>query len=45
LWTDRYRGTEILFQPSILGMENAGLSEILEHVMNPLTQAQREQIL
>ncbi len=37
LWTDRYRGTEILFQPSILGMENAGLSEILEHVMNPLT--------
>ena len=29
LWTDRYRGAELLFQPSIIGMDCAGLSEAL----------------
>jgi hypothetical protein len=30
LWTDRYRGSEVLFQPSIVGLECAGLTEALE---------------
>jgi len=33
LWSDRYKGSEILFQPSIVGLENAGISEILENIM------------
>jgi len=33
LWSDRYKGSEILFQPSIVGLENAGLSEIFENFM------------
>ena len=45
LWSDRYRGAEIVFQPSIIGMENAGLSEILENILRPMLQAQREQLL
>jgi actin-related protein 5 len=45
LWSDRYRGTEILFQPSIVGMENAGLSEILENILHPLSQRIREKLL
>lgn len=45
LWSDRYRGSEILFQPSIVGMENAGLSEILENILSPVSQAIREKIL
>lgn len=31
LSTDRFRGAEILFQPSIIGNENAGLTEVLEN--------------
>jgi len=38
LWADRYRGTEILFQPAIIGMENAGLGEILENILAPMSQ-------
>jgi hypothetical protein len=33
LWTDRYRGSELLFQPSIIGLECAVLSEALETLM------------
>lgn len=45
LWADRYRGTEILFQPAIIGMENAGLGEILENILMPMSQQQREKLL
>ncbi|CDW79283.1 actin-related protein 5 [Stylonychia lemnae] len=45
LWSDRYRGTEILFQPSIVGLENAGLGEILENIMNGLNNEQKAKIL
>ena len=42
LWTDRYRGSELIWQPSIIGMENEGLGEILENGLNyfgrPLTE-------
>lgn len=31
LSTDRFRGSEILFQPSIIGNECAGLTEVLEN--------------
>jgi len=34
LWTDRYRGSELIWQPSIIGMENEGLGEILENGLN-----------
>jgi len=34
LWTDKFRGTEILYQPSIVGHESEGLSEILETTLN-----------
>lgn len=34
LWTDRYRGSEILFQPSIVGLETEGITEILENMLN-----------
>ena len=29
LWTDRYRGNELVFQPSIIGVECAGMTEAL----------------
>lgn len=32
LWADRYRSAEILFQPSIIGLECAGLIEALENI-------------
>mmetsp|Transcript_20645 Transcript_20645/g.20376 ORF Transcript_20645/g.20376 Transcript_20645/m.20376 type:complete len:261 (-) Transcript_20645:117-899(-) len=32
LSTDRFRGSEILFQPSIIGHEFAGITEILENI-------------
>lgn len=34
LWADRYRGSEILFQPSIVGLETEGISEVLENILN-----------
>jgi hypothetical protein len=34
LWADRYRGSEILFQPSIVGLETEGISEVLENLLN-----------
>ena len=34
LWTDRFRGTEILYQPSIVGLECEGLSEIMENMLS-----------
>ena len=34
LWTDRYRGSEILYQPSIVGLESEGIQEILENTLN-----------
>ena len=34
LWTDRFRGTEILYQPSIVGLECEGLSEIIENMLS-----------
>lgn len=34
LWADRYRGSEILFQPSIVGIETEGIAEILDQLLN-----------
>lgn len=45
LWTDRYRGAELLFQPSIIGLECAGLSEALETICIQLTRQQKQAIL
>ena len=45
LWADRYKGSEILFQPSIVGLENAGLSEILENIMHTMSKDQKNAIL
>ena len=36
LWTDRYRGSEILFQPSIIGLDCAGISEALRNMFSQL---------
>ena len=45
LWADRYRGAEVLFQPSMLGLECAGLSEAIESICHQLTKEQRARIL
>jgi len=45
LWTDRYRGAELLFQPSIIGLECAGLSEALETIFMQLTRQQKHSML
>jgi hypothetical protein len=34
LWADRYRGSEILFQPSIVGQETEGISEVFENMLS-----------
>ena len=36
LQTERYRGSEILFQPSIVGLESEGITEILENIITQL---------
>ena len=45
LWTDRYRGAELLFQPSIIGLDCAGLSEALETIFMQLTHQQKHAML
>ena len=45
LWADRYRGAEILFQPSIVGLECAGLSEALELLIAQIPNEQKQNIL
>jgi actin-related protein 5 len=41
LWTDRYRGAELLFQPSIVGLECAGLTEALEITLGSIPNDQK----
>jgi len=41
LWADRYKGSEILFQPSIVGLESAGITEIIETIFSQITTEQR----
>lgn len=45
LWTDRYRGAEVLFQPTIIGSECAGLTEALEMQLSQYTQDQKQRLL
>ena len=45
LWADRYRGAEVLFQPSMLGLECAGLSEAIENLMMSLTNEEKARML
>lgn len=45
LWTDRYRGSEVLFQPSIVGLDCAGLTEALRNIMQQLNNSQKTKIL
>jgi actin-related protein len=45
LWTDRYRGSELLFQPSIIGLECAGLTESIETLFSQLQRQQVEKLL
>jgi len=45
LWTDRYRGSELLFQPSIIGLESAGLTEALEIIFSQLRRHQVHKLL
>lgn len=45
LWADRFKGAEILFQPSIIGLENAGLSEILDNILKFLSKEQKIKML
>jgi len=40
LSTDRFRGAEILFQPSIIGNEFAGITEVLENTFNQYNNIQ-----
>ena len=44
LSTDRFRGAEILFQPSIIGNEYAGLTEVLENTFHLYQEDQRQQL-
>lgn len=34
LFSDRYRPCEVLFQPSIIGQESTGLTEIMENLVS-----------
>ncbi len=44
--TERYRGSEILFQPSIIGLECEGITEILEHMVKSIGDCEaRNQML
>lgn len=45
LWADRYRGSEILFQPSIVGLECAGLTEAIETIFSQLSRDQLKRML
>ena len=45
LWVDRYRGPELLFQPSIIGLDCTGFAEVAEHMLNSLTPEQRRSVL
>ena len=42
LSTDKFRGAELLFQPSIAGYENAGLTEVLENTFHSYDEKQAE---
>lgn len=42
LSTDKFRGAELLFQPSIAGYESAGLTEVLENIFHSYDQKQAE---
>lgn len=39
MWTDKFRGSEILYQPSIVGLENEGLRDILENMLSNFGRA------
>ena len=39
---DRYRGAEILFDPSIVGHEKEGITDILEHTLDFFGRPQKE---
>lgn len=41
LHVDQYRAHEILFDPSIIGVEQAGISEILANIFKNCTHEQR----
>jgi actin-related protein 5 len=46
LGTDRYKGSEILFQPSIVGLECESLPEILENILfHYAKQNQKQKLL
>lgn len=45
LCTDRYRGSEILFQPGIVGMECEGLNEVLDHVLSYFDSSYRQKLM
>jgi actin-related protein 5 len=43
--TTRLAGPELLFQPSICGLEQSGLGETLRHVLNRLTAKEQNRVL
>lgn len=45
LWADRYRGAETLFQPSIVGLECEGISEIFENMLSRFGRPPREPVI
>jgi len=45
LWADRYKGSEVLFQPSLIGSDCAGVSESLETIFNQLSRSQIKQMM
>ena len=44
LSTDRFRGAELMFQPSIIGAETAGVTEVLENIFSSRDQARNDQL-
>ena len=45
LWSDRYKGSELLFQPSLIGLEYANITKTFEIILSQLTEDQRQRIL
>ena len=44
LGVDQFRGSEILFKPSIIGKDFAGITEILEQIFQSLDEKSKQQL-
>ena len=45
LWVDRYRGAELLFQPSIVGLDCCGFADSMQNIFTRLSVEERKKLL